>query len=125
MITLGTALILLVLLQFKHFIIDWCWQPEYEWKNKGTYGHPGGVRHAIKNAAGTALCFAIITASLPISLLVFVLDGLAHYHMDWVKMNLNKLLLLTPATPGFYVMIGLDQAFHQLTYLFLIWMFLL
>ncbi|MCX6783368.1 MAG: hypothetical protein NTZ20_05315 [Candidatus Levybacteria bacterium] len=44
-------------LQIKHFLIDWFLQFPYEYKNKGTYGHWGGIRHAFKNGFGTAICF--------------------------------------------------------------------
>jgi len=52
---MATVLLILLLLQIKHLIVDWCWQPAYEWQNKGTYGHWGGIRHALKNAIGTGL----------------------------------------------------------------------
>jgi hypothetical protein len=32
--TVEQVLFLLCLLQIKHLIVDWCWQPEYELKNK-------------------------------------------------------------------------------------------
>lgn len=112
---------LLFLLQLKHLLIDWCWQPEYEWKNKGTYGHPGGIRHALKNALGTGLCFGIFFPPLYILPMVITLDGLLHYHIDWAKMNINARYNLGPLTSeNFWRLIGLDQFLHQITYLGLI-----
>jgi hypothetical protein len=117
---LTSILVLLVLLQLKHLIVDWCWQPEYEWQNKGTYGHPGGIRHALKNAIGTGICFAFFVTNFYWVILVVVLDGLIHYHIDWIKMNLNKLWKLTPLHPDFYKLMGADQALHQITYILLV-----
>jgi hypothetical protein len=112
-------LMLLFLLQTKHLIVDWLWQPEFEWKNKGTYGHWGGIRHALKNAIGTTLCFFLFV-SIPLCLLVFAIDFLSHYHMDWIKMNINRIKGYTAATPQFFEWIGKDQWVHQVTYLGLV-----
>ena len=115
-------IILMVILQIKHLIVDWCWQPAYEWQNKGTYGHLGGIRHAGKNAIGTGLCFA---AFVPLQMVwvIVLIDFVIHYHVDWAKMNVNRLMGWGPTThPQFWYLTGLDQFLHQVTYLFLIWL---
>lgn len=118
-------LILLVLLQTKHLLVDWCWQPAYEWQNKGTYGHWGGIRHALKNAIGTGLCFAFFV-SVPVVLYVIVIDFILHYHIDWVKMNINRIKKWGPLThDNFWRLVGLDQFLHQGTYLFLLYLFMI
>lgn len=117
-----TALTVLILLQIKHLIVDWCWQPEYEWKNKGTYLHFGGIRHALKNAIGTALCFAAFT-SWPIVAAILVADFLIHYHIDFAKMNINRIKNWGPLTHSqFWMLTGADQFAHQITYLALVWL---
>ena len=120
MTTITSICVLMLLLQIKHLIVDWCWQPEYEWKNKGTYGHLGGLRHAAKNAAGTALCFIpFTTASMAVA--VLIIDFLIHYHVDWAKMNINKAKGWGPLThEQFWMLTGADQFMHQVTYLALI-----
>lgn len=40
------TLLLILFLFTKHFIIDFLLQGQYQWKNKGTYGHPGGLLHS-------------------------------------------------------------------------------
>lgn len=117
---------LMLLLQVKHFVVDWCWQPEYEWKNKGKYGHFGGVRHAfLKNGVGTSLCFLPFLLSFGSLLLIFLIDGLIHYHVDWAKMNMNaKYGWKSEKNNEFWILTGLDQMLHQMTYLFLIWIFM-
>jgi hypothetical protein len=93
-----TAIWLMFFLQCKHLIIDWIWQPKFEWSNKGTYGHAGGVLHAAKNASGTALCFFLVMgyfqrALMPDEILfIFAIDYIAHYHIDWAKMNINRIM---------------------------------
>lgn len=115
---LGTVLgvfILFFLLLAKHLVIDFMWQPEYEWKNKGTYGHMGGIRHSAKHVAGS---FFILLGfvSVPIALLICLGEFLIHYHMDWFKMWWGKRWNYTPMTPEFYVWFGIDQFVHSVTY---------
>ena len=42
----AALLAVLVVLQIKHFICDYPLQTAYQLRNKGTYGHPGGIIHA-------------------------------------------------------------------------------
>ena len=116
-----TLLMLLVMLQVKHLIVDWCWQPPYEWQNKGTYLHFGGIRHALKNSVGTAACF-LPFFPITVAATVLIMDFLAHYHVDWAKMNINRIKGWGATThPQFWALTGLDQFLHQLTYIVLIW----
>ena len=41
-------------------------------------------------------------------------DGLAHYHIDYIKQKLNY--GLTPNDRKFWIWLGADQALHYLTY---------
>jgi len=42
-----TVELLLILLLFtKHFVLDFPLQTKFQWSNKGTYGHPGGLLHS-------------------------------------------------------------------------------
>jgi hypothetical protein len=111
----------LFLLQVKHLIIDWCWQPKYEWSNKGTYGHFGGIRHAGKNAIGTGLALYIgLSGSISIgnAFVLALLDFVIHYHVDWSKMSLNAKTGWGPLThPQFWWLTGFDQFLHQITYI--------
>lgn len=54
---MNIELLLMFLLVTKHFFVDFLWQPEYEWKNKGTLGHWGGIRHSLKHGIVSALIF--------------------------------------------------------------------
>ena len=104
------------LLFTKHFIIDFPLQGEYQWSNKGTYGHPGGVLHSGLHALGT---FASLYWYAPNQALLFAIgDMFIHYHVDWAKMNLNELFEWKPDThKEFWILLGFDQYLHALTYL--------
>lgn len=107
-------LTLILLLAVKHFIIDFPMQTKYQWSNKGTYGHPGGILHSGLHGGGTALVLAFIT---PYAALLGLVDAVVHYHIDWGKMNLNKKMNWGPTThEEFWWLLGADQLLHTLTY---------
>lgn len=114
-----TFIFLMMMLQMKHLLVDFLWQPAFEWQNKGTYGHWGGIRHSLKNAIGTSFCFMVMVGFVP-ALIVLVVDFVVHYHVDWAKMSLNKYMGWTATTHNeFWYLTGLDQFLHQMTYLVL------
>jgi hypothetical protein len=115
--TITTLLIIFLALQIKHFVVDFPLQTKYQWSNKGAYGHPGGVLHAALHAVGTYLCVVFFTKP-EIALGLALIDCIVHYHIDWAKMNINKWKGWAPTThPQFWVLLGLDQLLHQLTYI--------
>lgn len=110
------------LLFTKHFIIDFPLQPKYQYSNKGTYGHPGGLLHSGLHALGTLL--VLFWFVNPVTALVLALvDGVLHYHIDWAKVNLNAKLGYGPTThEEFWWLLGLDQYLHSVTYVFIVLM---
>ena len=81
-------LMLLTALTIKHFIFDFLYQPPYQWQNKGTYGHWGGLVHSGQHACASLIILLFFTNPLA-ALGIVVLEFLIHYHMDWFKMNFN------------------------------------
>lgn len=52
-------------------------------------------------------------------------DRVAHYHIDWAKMNVGAHYGLLPNnSEWFWILLGFDQYLHALTYFFLAWMVL-
>lgn len=104
---------------FKHFFCDFPLQRAYQYKNKGTYGHPGGILHAAIHGVGTlAICLGF---GLPIWLALA--DAAIHYHIDWAKVRLNSRWGLKPDnSEAFWWLLGLDQLLHYLTYAGLVWL---
>lgn len=107
--------ILLSLLFVKHFVADFLYQPPYQWKNKGTYGHWGGLVHSGQHAVITFLLLLYFAPSL--TLVLSVAEFVIHYHMDWFKMNYNKYKGWACNTHNeFWVLVGVDQLVHSMTY---------
>jgi hypothetical protein len=110
-----SVVLLLLLLQVKHFVFDFVLQGPYQLKNKGTYGHPGGILHSGLHALGTA--FVLVILAVPVWTLIAIAVGefLVHYHIDWCKEQITR-RYGTGQNAFFWRMIGLDQFLHQLTY---------
>jgi hypothetical protein len=116
---MNETLILIGLLFTKHFVVDFPLQYRYQYSNKGTYGHPGGILHASLQGLGTMACFWWY-APLACVWLGFI-DAVVHYHVDWAKMRLNARMGWGPMThEQFWWLLGLDQFLHAMTYVGLV-----
>jgi hypothetical protein len=113
---INTLLFILVLLQIKHWYIDFVNQTEEEVKYKGEYLDWRGVKHSLKQGAGTFVCLWIVTGWSNVEYAFFLgtLDFILHYHIDWTKMNYGNRDI---RTPQFWNHLGLDQMAHQLCYI--------
>jgi hypothetical protein len=116
-------LLLFLFLQTKHLIADFIWQTQYELEHKGIYWHQGGQLHAAKHAFMTAMCFWVFTDPV-VCLIAYLIDFVAHLHIDWCKSKINTAARWTPSGPGFWWLMGIDQFCHQMTYVFMIWLFI-
>ena len=106
----------------KHFICDFPLQTSpWMYRNKGIYFHPGGIAHAAIHGAGTLLVLAPLIGMGAFQFAI--LDMVVHYHIDWVKMNLGKRYNLRPDNSDlFWILLGLDQLLHHLTYFLIIYL---
>lgn len=120
------AILVMLALVIKHFIVDFPLQAHpYQYKNKGTYGHPGGLLHSGLHLIGTFLFLLPFAHSSRLDALFMVatFDGVVHYHIDWAKMNINAKMGWGPTThEQFWILLGVDQLLHMLTYLAIVWM---
>jgi hypothetical protein len=111
-------IMILVLLFSKHFIVDFPLQTPYQWMNKGTYGHPGGLLHSGLHGLATFVIFSLFLVSIKLALVLAIIDFVVHYHIDWAKVRINKHYGWSPDKhPEFWVLLGLDQYLHAMTYI--------
>jgi hypothetical protein len=111
-------LLILLLLQIKHFIFDFPLQTDLHILCKGDYGHICGIDHSVLHGFGTAIAFAMFVP-LPTVLLLMILDITLHYHIDWVKSNYG---CKDTKDKTFWVHLGLDQLMHQFCYILYIYL---
>ena len=112
----------LLLLFIKHFVVDFPLQA-FPWiyLNKGTYGHLGGIVHAVLHGVFTFAIFWYWSPQYAVAL--GAIDAVIHYHVDWAKMNLNKKMGWTATnSEWFWIFIGVDQLLHALTYFGLVYL---
>jgi hypothetical protein len=100
--------------------VDFPLQFPRHYLNKGTYGDIRGLEHSLWHGLVTFCILAFFT-SLILSGIIAVLEVIAHYHIDWAKMNINRYYNLAPNTSEqFWWLLGLDQWFHYMTYVLII-----
>jgi Protein of unknown function (DUF3307) len=119
---LQTALLMILGLQLKHIICDGPLQTLQMVSDKSFYGKPLGVLHATIHIVGTAA--VLLIAGVPASMLMglAVLDGVLHYHIDFIKENVVKWQKWKTADGPFWWALTTDQALHHMTYVALVWL---
>jgi len=118
---IDVVLLILLLLQLKHFVCDFVTQTPYQMRYKGTYGHPGGLVHAGLHVIGTAAVLIVLNVAtrlqMPVTLLVALLaaEFVLHYHIDWGKEQVVKPFVEKQGA-AYWAIFGFDQFLHQATY---------
>lgn len=106
---------LLIFLLIKHFVFDYVWQLKWMLDQKSSYGAAGGIAHASAHGFGTLAC-VLFFVSVPLAIIIAVLDTVLHYHIDYAKTIWSKQNHAAPDQNKFWIAHGLDQLAHQLTY---------
>jgi Protein of unknown function (DUF3307) len=121
-VELSGVVLVIVGLQVKHIICDGPLQTLRMVQDKSHYGRPLGVLHAAIHAAGTAL--VLLLAGLPLTQVgaLAVLDGVVHYHVDYVKENTVKANGWKTTDGPYWWAMTTDQALHHMTYVLLVWL---
>lgn len=120
-------LLLLLLLQIKHWYADFKIQTYMQTVKKGVWLHPAGISHSLDHTWCTLvalLVFHIFVYSISaIAILVVALaEGIIHYFIDFVKVKYG---CKDNTKPLFWNQFGLDQLAHQICYLLMVAVFLL
>ena len=114
-----TIFLLLALLGIKHFLADFVFQYDYMVRERGVYGAVGGVHHSLYHAVFTMFILLFVIGDAYLSIGLALADGVAHYHIDWAKQQLNR--NLTMKDDRWWTLMGLDQCLHYLTYVGIIY----
>ena len=115
---------LLVALMVKHYIFDYFVQTRFMFRDKHIYGGDGGLLHAGLHGIGSFI--VIWSAGIgiwPALAIGFLLDGVLHYHIDYIKSSSMAMANppLTPNDQQYWIMHGVDQLAHFLTYVLMCW----
>jgi hypothetical protein len=111
------VLVALVLFQIKHFLCDFVLQTQSQVLAKRTYGAFGGLLHAGLHAVGSIPALLVLTRS-PLAILALIaVEFVLHYHVDFTKARVDAKRGWTIEDQQYWIVFGLDQFVHQLTYL--------
>ncbi len=119
-----TLLLLLLFFQVKHLLADFVLQSAWIVRNKGIYGHPGGLVHAGLHAglSFVVMLFSPLTAATVLA--IALSEMVLHYHIDWTKDRLLRRMNTNPSEWRYWVLTGADQFAHQVTYVAMLWLML-
>jgi Protein of unknown function (DUF3307) len=118
-------LILLFLLQIKHCYADFMIQTYAQTVKKGVYRDWVGITHSLDHVWTSIVALTLFNCIFPISfwsiILVPIVEGIIHYHIDWTKVHFG---CKDNTKPLFWAQFGYDQLAHQATYLLMAWFLL-
>jgi hypothetical protein len=119
-------LLLLLLLQIKHWHADFKIQTYMQTVKKGVWLDPVGISHSADHIWHTLVALVIFNIFVPLSalsmLVVAFVEGVVHYIIDFIKVKYG---IKDNTKPLFWNQFGLDQLAHQVTYLIMVWYLLL
>lgn len=102
----------------KHFVVDFLLQTPFQYLNKGKYLHTGGLVHCVLHGIASFIITAIMFDA-SIAKIVFFIDCLVHYHIDYAKVKINTYFKLKPDnSEKYWWLLGFDQFLHSLTYIY-------
>lgn len=112
------TILFLVMMNTKHLLADFVYQPPVMWMNKGNLKHYGGYLHAGFHSLLTLPIILMFGAPLLLAVKLVIFEFIAHYVIDCTKMNVNaRYQYKCDRHNEFWILLGLDQYLHQLTYL--------
>ena len=119
------TLLLMLVLQVKHYVADFVIQTYAQTVRKGIYRDPVGISHSVDHVIGSLVALFVasffVVLNLPLVILLCFLEGILHYHIDWTKVHFG---IKDITKPMFWNQFGMDQLAHQLTYLGIIYLLL-
>lgn len=111
-------LLLLLLLQIKHWYADFVIQTYMQTVKKGVWLNPIGISHSLDHMWATMVALLIFSLFVPTSALLILLIGLAegilHYTIDYIKVKYG---CKDNTKPLFWNQFGMDQLAHQICYI--------
>lgn len=119
-------LLLLLLLQIKHWYADFKIQTYMQTVKKGVWLDPVGMSHTWDHIKSTMTILVFFWFVFPFSIwsgiLVVLLEGPYHYVVDYTKVKYG---CKDNTKPLFWNQFGLDQLAHQVSYLLIVWFLLI
>jgi hypothetical protein len=107
--------------QLKHYLCDFVLQTETQAREKGFYGNLAGITHAGTHVIGSIPALLILGCDIETIAVLLIGEFLVHYHTDWLKARTDRMRAAAGQDHVFWMLFGLDQLIHQLTYVAMIY----
>ena len=111
------TILLIALLQFKHFDCDGPLQTKAMVVAKSIYGAKLGLVHAGLHGISTLIVLLLTHYPIQICFVLGLIDFIIHYHVDYTKENIVKYFRWGTNDAKFWWALSADQSIHQFTYL--------
>jgi len=118
----GSVLVLFGLFQVKHMLADYFMQTPRMLSGRSEYWHMGRAQHAFVHAIGSGLVFLVVGTPLVLLAAICLAEWVVHFNIDWAKARFTDDKNLSPAEPRFWQAFGVDQTLHGLTYVAMVWL---
>ncbi|HUJ02731.1 MAG TPA: DUF3307 domain-containing protein [Rhizomicrobium sp.] len=115
--TVTSVLLALLALQAKHYLCDFVLQNQWQIEAKKSYLKAGGLVHAGLHAVLSIPALLILSAQPVLLAAIPAGEFVLHYHLDWAKARIDSAGGWTQRDKAYWAVFGLDQLFHQLTYM--------
>jgi len=119
-------LLLILLLQIKHWYADFKIQTYMQTVKKGVWLDPIGLSHTADHIWCSFVALLVFNLFVPLSVIAMILavfvEGITHYIIDFVKVKYG---IKDNTKPLFWNQFGLDQLAHQSCYLLMVWYLLI
>jgi len=117
-------LLLLIGLELKHYVADYFLQPGWMLAGKGDFRMAGGYAHAGVHAVFTAIVLLLLGTELGLVAAILVAEFVVHYLLDFAKIRYSHGVHVNTQPRRFWILHGVDQITHQLTYAAIIYVVL-
>jgi hypothetical protein len=117
----ATMLLAMLAFQLKHFLCDFVLQTQNQAVKKGIYANIAGITHAGTHALFSIPALLILRVDLRALVVLVIAEFLVHYHTDWLKARTDRKRAAVGQDHVFWMLFGLDQLVHQLTYIAMIY----
>ena len=112
----GVFLGLMIGLELKHYIADYFLQPGWMLAGKGNVFQPGGYAHAGIHAGLSLLVLLVVGTPVGLALALVAAEFVLHYGLDYAKIHYSAGVHVESRPRRFWVLHGIDQICHQITY---------
>lgn len=119
---MGVVFGLLIGLQIKHYLADYFLQPGWMLAGKGDFFQIGGYAHAGLHAVLSLGILLVMGAPIGLAIAISAAEFVIHYVLDYAKVVYSRDVDIDSRPRRFWVLHGIDQLLHQLTYLVIVYL---